>query len=59
MKLSVQYPKKVEERQILEMIIKNNEPENVELNAIITKEQVFEIKELIHSIYLDDSYNFV
>jgi MoxR-like ATPase len=54
MKLSVQYPKKVEERQILEMIIKNNEPENVELNAIITKEQVFEIKELIHSIYLDD-----
>ncbi|WP_319372243.1 MoxR family ATPase [uncultured Ilyobacter sp.] len=54
MKLNIGYPKKNEERQILEMTIKNQEPENTELNAIITKEQVFEIKELIHNIYLDD-----
>ncbi|WP_320048043.1 MoxR family ATPase [uncultured Ilyobacter sp.] len=54
MKLNIGYPKKSEERQILEMTIKNQEPENTELNAIITKEQVFEIKELIHNIYLDD-----
>lgn len=52
MKLKINYPKKQDERKLLDMITSFNQSPVIQ--QIITKEQIQEISELIKDVYIDD-----
>lgn len=54
MKLNIDYPTRHEERQILEMINSNNAPDSVELSNKLSKEEIFELRNLINEIFIDE-----
>ncbi|HCL57095.1 MAG TPA: ATPase [Spirochaetia bacterium] len=55
MKLKVQYPKKEEEKQILNRLTEGVKIENIPLKKIIGNKDILEIREIVRSIYIDDN----
>lgn len=54
MKLNINYPTRHEERQILEMISLNNDPDSVVIEKKLSKEDIFELRNLINNIFIDE-----
>ncbi|MDD5084753.1 MAG: MoxR family ATPase [Candidatus Omnitrophica bacterium] len=51
LKLKITYPNKNEEKQILERMSRGTEPS---VNAVIEPKEIFRLRELMHSIYIDE-----
>lgn len=54
MKLIIKYPKKAEEKIIMEKNTSNEKLEDVKINPVITKEEIKKIKDIVRNIYIDD-----
>lgn len=54
MKLVVKYPKRSEEKIIMERNTSNDRLEKAVIDAVISKEEIEKIKEIVRNIYIDD-----
>ncbi len=52
MKLKIQYPSKEEEREILNLV--TSFYQNVEVQQILTKEEILDMQQMIEDVYVDD-----
>ncbi len=53
-KLKINYPKKEEEKLIIDMTTGETEIEKNEIEKIVTKKDIFEMKDITRKIYVDD-----
>lgn len=54
MKIKVEYPTKEEERKILEISTSQLEMEDIQINKILKKEDIIELRKQVREIYVDD-----